>query len=256
MLLIRQRLIFPRYLVSVLDIPDLDAWQQDERGLHLGAATTLRTIERWPHLRQRYPVLAEAVRLVGNVRLRQVATIGGHLAHADIHLDLPPVLVALEASVSALSPRGPRVMGLQDLLVGPYQTSLAQDEMIVSVDVPPPPPGLHGVYLKYCSLSPNDWPTVGVAAFLQGADHRVSDARIVVGSVSERPLRLLEEEALLRGERLSRAAVAEVARRYAQAAEPLADARGSVDYQRTVTEVYVRRAVEAAAARAALPVGG
>ncbi len=126
-------------------------------------------------------------------------------------------------------------------------------EFVDNVELPAPA-RLTGAYLKYCSLSPNDWPTVGVAAFLQGEDGRAADVRIVAGSVSERPLRVPEAEGLLRGERLTRGITAEVGRRYAAAADPLPDVRGSADYKRKVTEVYVRRAIEAAAARTGLSI--
>ena len=289
MILLRERLIDPRYLISVLNIAGLDDISADDEGMSIGATATLGAMERSTQVREQYPVLAEALHLVGNVRVRNVATIGGHLAQADIHLDLPPVLVALGASVIARGPVGERRIPLDELVVGYYETALAPDEMLVSVRIPAPPAGLRGVYLKYCSLTPNDWPTVGVAAFIEredgqredgqreGGDHdgqaddrqaddrqanggepadgRAGNVRIVVGSVSERPLRLPEAEALLRGSRLTRGALAEVARRYAAAAEPLADVRGSVEYKRTITEVYVRRAVEAAAARAGLSIG-
>ncbi|MPZ15660.1 MAG: xanthine dehydrogenase family protein subunit M [Chloroflexi bacterium] len=251
-ILLRQRLVAPRYLINVADIPGLNAISSDHNTLRLGAASTLRAIERSDTIRARCPVLAEALRSVGNIRVRNVATIGGHLAHADVHLDLPPVLCALGASVVVLGRHGDRHFSLDELFVGYYETCLAPTEMIAAVDVPTPPPGLQGVYLKYCSLSPNDWPTVGVAAFLRADGERIAEARIVVGSVSPRPLRLTEAEDLLRGERLNSGAVAEVARRYGRAADPLPDIRGSEDYKRRVTEVYVRRAVEAAATRAGL----
>lgn len=253
-ILLRERLIAPPILVSVLSIPGLSDVLSSGDGTRVGATATLTATEKSPEVRSHYPVLAEALRVVGNVRVRNVATIGGHLAQADVHLDLPPVLLALGATVIARGPNGERRIPMDDLFVGYYETSLASDEMIVAVQLPAPAPGLQGAYLKYCSLSPNDWPTVGVAAFLRSADGRASDVRIVAGSVSERPLRLPEAEALLDGERLTRGALAEVARRYAAAADPLPDVRGSVEYKRKVTEVYVRRAVEAAATRVGLSI--
>ena len=253
-ILLRERLITPGVLISLLSIPGLDEVRGNGAGPHIGATATLSRIEKSAAVREAHPVLAEAIRLVGNVRVRNVATIGGHLAQADVHLDLPPVLLALNASVTVRGPGGERRIRFADLLVGYYETSLAPDEMIVSVDLPAQPAGLSGAYLKYCSLSPNDWPTVGVAAFFQAEDGRAADVRIVVGSVSERPLRLPEAEAMLRGERLTATSVAEVAGRYAAAADPLPDVRGTVEYKRKVTEVYVRRAVAAAAGRAGLTI--
>ncbi|HZT06819.1 MAG TPA: xanthine dehydrogenase family protein subunit M [Chloroflexota bacterium] len=252
--LLRERLLQARALISVVDIPTLQGVATSAAGVHIGAATTLRAIERSAELAQRLPVLAEALRLVGNVRVRNVATIGGHLAQADIHMDLPPVLMALDATVGVRGPSGLRRLPVGDLLVDYYETCLEPDELIVDVDVPSPSPALRGAYRKYCALSPNDWPTVGVAALLEPDDGRVREARVVVGCVANRPLRVPSAEAILRGERLSQANVGEVARRYAAAAEPLDDVRGSADYKRTVTEVFVRRTLESAADRAGLEI--
>jgi carbon-monoxide dehydrogenase medium subunit len=251
-ILLRQRVIAPDCLVSLLGIPDLERIERTEDGLRLGATATLRAIESSEIVREAAPVLAEAVHLVGNVRVRNVATIGGHLAHADVHLDLPPVLTALGAGVVARGPAGERHIPIDEFFVGYYETALAAGEMIVAVELPRQPADLHGAYLKYCMLSPNDWPTVGVAAFL-AADG--SDARIVAGSVAERPLRVPRAESLLRGE-LRRDALIEASRLYAEAADPVDDVRGSADYKRRVTAVFVRRAVEAAADRAGSSIVG
>lgn len=253
-ILLRERLITPRYLISVTDIPGIAEISTEGDGVTIGGAATLRDIERSALLRERWPVVAEAAHLIGNVRVRNVATIGGHLAQADVHLDLPPALIALEAQVEVQGPRGKRTMPVGEFFTDYYETALAADELIVSLRLPEPPARLHGVYLKYCSLSPNDWPTVGVAAFLRAENGRAADVRIVVGSVSEHPLRLTEAEALMEGEVLSATMMAEVGRRYAAAADPLPDARGSAEYKLEVTAVYVRRAIAAVAARAGLEV--
>jgi carbon-monoxide dehydrogenase medium subunit len=146
--------------------------------------------------------------------------------------------------------RGERRIPLEDLFVAYYETSLAPDELIVAVEVAPPDPGLRGVYVKFCSLSPNDWPTVGVAAFLRTEGDRIAEARVVVGSVSERPLRLPEVEARLADGPLTSASIAEVSQAYMDASDPDADVRGSVAYKRRVTNVVVQRAIRAAAEQA------
>src|SRR5688572_4580356 len=209
-ILLRQRLIAPAVLVSTLDVAGLSQFQPTSSGLTFGGATTLRAIERAPEVQRDYPVLVDALRKVGNIRVRNVATIGGHLAQADIHLDLPPVLIAYGATVVARGQSGERRIPLGDLFVGYYETVLADDEMIVAVEVPPADRNLAGVYHKFCSLSPNDWPTVGVAAFLRTDGERVAEARIVVGSVSERPLRLAEAEARLTSGTVTQPVIAEI----------------------------------------------
>ncbi|MEA2641474.1 MAG: aerobic carbon-monoxide dehydrogenase medium subunit [Chloroflexota bacterium] len=255
-ILLRQRIIAPSVLVSIADIAGLDSIEANDGGLRIGANATLRSLERSSEVAECCPVLREALGLVANVRVRNVATIGGHLAHADPHLDLPPVLLALDASVRVRGSAREGSIPLGELITGYYETALGPDELVVGLDIPPLGAGWHGTYLKYCSLTPTDWPTVGVAAFLLPAGDRLADVRIVAGSVADRPLRVPEAEALLRGARPTASAVAEVARRYAQAADPLEDVRGSVEYKRTVTEVYVRRAFAEAARRAGMSIAG
>ncbi len=252
-ILLRQRLIAPSYLISTTGITGLNELVRTGQGLSIGGATTLRALERATDVKRDYPVLVDALQRVGNVRVRNVATIGGHLAQADIHLDLPPVLIAYGTTVITQSRRGQRRIPLQDFFVGYYETALAGDEIIVRVDVAPPDPTLRGVYLKFCSLSPNDWPTVGVAAFLHARGGEVAEARVVVGSVSERPLQLAEAEGRLSGA-LTNLAIREVGQAYADAADPLDDVRGSSDYKRRVTSVIVERAIRAAAEQAGITV--
>ena len=257
--LLRERLASADHLVSLTAIATLKEITERDGAVWIGATATLREIERSPVIRERLPVLAEAVRLVGNVRVRAVATIGGHLAQADVHLDLPPVLVGLGATVTTQRPSGSRTMAVADFITGYYETALQRAEIVTGVTVPLPPPGLAGAYLKFCALSQYDWPTVGVAAFMRASDGRASDVRIVAGAVADRPLRVPAAEALLEGATLPLAAgpgdpaptsLAQVARLYAGAADPPVDERGSAEYKRRVTEVFVRRAVIAAAERA------
>ncbi|MFN0073151.1 MAG: FAD binding domain-containing protein [Chloroflexota bacterium] len=252
LILLQQGLVSPRVLVSVTDIPDLTGLTDQPGGLRIGAATTLREIERSPLITHRYPMLREALVQVANVRVRNVATLGGHLAHSDPHLDLPPVLVALGATVQLQSAIGRRDLPLSDFLIGHYENALELGEMIVSISIPEAPSGWHGTYLKYCSLTPTDWPTVGVAAMVRAEGDRIAEARVVAGSVAEQPLRLPEAEALLTNQRLSRALLDEVASLYAAAADPLADVRGSEAYKRKMTGVFVKRAILQAAQRAGI----
>ncbi len=253
-ILLRQRLIAPAYLISTTSISGLNELTSNGQGVRIGGATTLRAIERSEAMQRDYPVLVDALRRVGNVRVRNVATIGGHLAQADIHLDLPPVLIAYGATVIARGLAGERRIPLEEFFVGYYETALAPDEMIVALEVAPPDPPLRGVYLKFCSLSPNDWPTVGVAVLLRPGGAGVGEARLVVGSVSDRPLRLADAEARLADGGLSSEVIHEVGRAYADAANPLDDVRGSVAYKRRVTGVMVERAIRAAAVQAGIAI--
>jgi aerobic carbon-monoxide dehydrogenase medium subunit len=254
LILMQQGLVSPGVLVSVNDIDELGGCENRDGALVIGATATLRQIEQSSLVADRFTILREALLQVANVRVRNVATLGGHLAHSDPHLDLPPVLVALGASVQLRGSGGSRELPVEDFFTGHYENALEPGEMIVSIIVPPPQPGWHGTYLKYCSLTPTDWPTVGVAAMVRVDAHRIAEARIVAGSVAERPLRLTEAEALLMGQLPTPELLGEVGAAYAAAADPLADVRGSEEYKRKVTGVFVKRAIGEAARRAGVAV--
>jgi aerobic carbon-monoxide dehydrogenase medium subunit len=252
LILMQQGLVSPSVLISLSDIDELGGVTDSDDKLRIGAATTLRQIERSPLVAERYPILREALLQVANVRVRNVATLGGHLAHSDPHLDLPPVLVALGASVLLRRASGDREMPLAELFTGHYENALEPGEMIASIKLPRSDRAWNGTYLKYCSLTPTDWPTVGVAAMVRANGGRIAEARVVAGSIAERPLELPEAEAMLAGETLTGEVLDEVGARYAAAAEPLADVRGSEEYKRKMTGVFVKRAIREAARRAGL----
>jgi aerobic carbon-monoxide dehydrogenase medium subunit len=252
LILMQQGLVSPGVLVSVCDIPELSGCDDAVGGLRIGATATLRQIEQSTLVAERYPILREALLQVANVRVRNVATLGGHLAHSDPHLDLPPVLVALGASVLIQGPDGARELPLGEFFTGHYENALEPYEMIVSIGIPRPIDGWHGTYLKYCSLTPTDWPTVGVAAMVRADGDRIAEARVVAGSVAESPLQVPEAEAMLAGERPSTDLLEAVGARYAAAADPLADVRGSEEYKRKMTGVFAKRAIREAALRAGI----
>src|SRR5207245_4142491 len=132
--------------------------RQDDSGVRIGALTSLTEIGRSPVVRDTFPVIAQTLRTLSNVRIRNVATIGGHLAHGDPHMDLPPVLLCLGARVRVRGPQGERWIGLEDLYAGYYETTLARDELITEVVLPAPPPRSAATYVKFTALSADDWP--------------------------------------------------------------------------------------------------
>src|SRR5439155_10841872 len=132
-------------------------------GVRIGALTPLTDLERSPAIASALPVVHRALGTLSNVRIRNVATLGGHLAHGDPHMDLPPILLTLGARVWAVSPRGRRWVDVCDLFTGYYQTSLIKDELITAVEIAGQPPGVYCWYEKFTARSADDWPTVGVA---------------------------------------------------------------------------------------------
>ncbi len=214
-------------------------------GLKLGALATLGALERTKGLREAFPVIAQTLRTLSNVRVRNVATIGGNLAHADPHMDLPPVLAALGAQVSIAGPAGERTVAVEHLFAGYYETVLARNELIAGVAVPPLG-GRRAAYVKVTTRSADDWPALGVAVALdaQGRDVRAAD--VFVSAATEKPIRLKAAEAALRGAQADEATLKRAGEAAAGEVETMADARGSASYKKELVRVFVARAVRKA----------
>ncbi len=191
------------------------------------------------------PVIPRAMRTLSNVRVRNVATVGGSLAHADPHMDLPPVLTALGASVTVMGPEGDREIALGDLYEGYYETSLASNELITRLTVPAQV-GVRTAYLKVTTRSADDWPALGVAVALTGAGEAVDRATIVVSAATEKPTRLTGAESALAGATLDDAVLRRAGDAAADEAELISDPQGSAAYKRELLRVTVARAVRRA----------
>src|SRR5207244_1967427 len=163
-----------------------------------GALATLSALDHFEPVRRNFPVLAQTLRTLSNVRVRNVATVGGHLAHADPHMDLPPVLAALGAQVVVLCPSGERMLPVEELYAGYYETVLARNELIARLLVPPQG-DKRASYLKVTTRAADDWPAVGIAAVLTAKGNDIARADIVLSAATERPVRLRQAEAVLRG---------------------------------------------------------
>ena len=216
-----------------------------EGELRIGAMATLSALDGSPVIRKEAPVIARTLRTLSNVRVRNVATLGGHLAHADPHMDLPPVLIALGACITIVDPQSERAIPLEQLHKGYLETTLKRGELIAEVIVPKQG-ARRAAYLKCTTRSADDWPALGVAAVLEMDREAVRDARIVVSAATDTPTRLAKAEAVLRGARADDATLARAGEAGAAEAGVIGDAHGSAAYKRELLRVYVARAVRAA----------
>ena len=214
-------------------------------GLRVGALATLASIEYSADVIRLAPVVARAMRRLANVRVRNVARIGGSLAHGDPHMDLPPVLAALGAEVAVEGPRGPRRIAVESLYAGYYETALTRGELITAV-VLPPQRGWSSVYLKCTARSADDWPALGVAVSLKRDGGRVSESRIMISAATEKLTRLRAAEAALAGAPANERAFARAAEAAATEAQTVDDSRGSAAYKTALLRVYLRRALQQA----------
>jgi carbon-monoxide dehydrogenase medium subunit len=246
MLMMKAGVYNPEKLISLRKIESkYSAISASAGGLRIGAMTTLGTLERSDDVRKLAPLVTRTLRTLSNVRVRNVATVGGALAHGDPHMDLPPVLMALGATLTVLGPKGERKLAVEDLFAGYYETVLEKNELIAEVHVPAQG-AKKGAYFKVTTGSVDDWPALGVAAVIEGNGKAIKTASIVASAATERATRLKSVEAMLSGKSIDDDLLVRAGEAAVQDCEFIADVRGSVPYKRELMKVYVRRAVRAA----------
>ena len=246
--IIRQGLLLPKTLVNLQKIRDAAAIGFDPRqGLRIGALATIDAVETSPLVRKHYPMLAEACHVVANIRIRNMATIGGNLAHGDHQSDPPAVLAALDARVELMHARAARQVKLCDFLLGSYETALEPGELISAVLVPPAQ-DMTGHYSKFTTGSSEERPCAGVAALAQMDNGICRELRLAVGAVSPRPIRVAAAEQLARDMILTDSLIDDIAAEAARAVDPVGDLRGPAAYKRHLVGVLARRSISAIAA--------
>jgi aerobic carbon-monoxide dehydrogenase medium subunit len=213
--------------------------------LRIGALATLRELEHDANVAARLPVLKRAMRTLSNVRVRNIARVGGALAHGDPHMDLPPVLCALSASISVTGPNSSRDLPLEQLYVGYYETVLEKNELITAVTVPALG-GRKAAYMKVTSRTADDWPSLGVALSFALKNGAIHDPVVVVSAATEKVTRMKAAEQVLQGASPDDTVLARAGDAAAGEASILSDAHGSAPYKRELLKVYLRRAVRQA----------
>jgi aerobic carbon-monoxide dehydrogenase medium subunit len=246
MLMMKAGVFRPAKLVSLRKIgSNYAAITADTRGLTIGAMTTLSDLEQSEDICAHAPLITQTLLTLSNVRVRNVATVGGTLAHGDPHMDLPPVLMALEASLTVVGPNGERSLPVADLFTGYYETVLDLNELIAFVHVPVQK-SKQAAYMKVTTGAVDDWPALGIAVVIVSDDDVVKSARIVASAATEKAVRLTSAESVLQGSRIDDKLVRRAADAAVEEVEFVSDVRGSAPYKRELMRVYVRRAVRAA----------
>lgn len=251
LLLMKQGMIRPSYLVNIKKIPGLKYIENGSSTIRIGTLTTHHDLEVSPVIRRYLSVIAEVEPEVANIRVRSMGTIGGNLAFAEPLTDLPPMLIALDARVKVADQNGDRVFPVEQLFAGYYETTLQPHELITEIQVDCIPPGTGVKYIRFSTGS--DKPAVGCAVSIRvdPATQTCVDARCVLGCVAATPLRVRDAEDVLKGKPYRADTAAEAGRIASVACSPLSDLRGSEEYKRTIAAVLMRRAIETAFQRAA-----
>jgi carbon-monoxide dehydrogenase medium subunit len=246
-ILLKQGLYQPKTLVNIKKIPDLKGINfKDGEGLIIGALVTHRELEISSLVKEKLPVLCEAEKEVANIRVRNMGTVGGNLASGEPLTDLSQIFIALDGKLKIAGPGGERSLAVEELFLDFYTTSLAEDEIITQVVLPPLPANSAIEYIRFSSSSVVDKPSAGVAVRLTLDGEVVRIARIVLGCVGPTPVRARKAEAVLTGNKLTPELIAETAKSASQECSPTSDLRGSERYKRAIIGTLVKRATNAA----------
>jgi carbon-monoxide dehydrogenase medium subunit len=243
-ILMKQGLYQPKALVNIKKIPELKGIQfKNGEGLIVGALVTHRELETSALVREKFPVLCEAEREVANIRVRNMGTVGGNLASGEPLTDLSQIFIALDGKLQIIGPGGKRTILVEELFLDFYTTSLAEDEIIAQVVLPPLPPRSGIEYIRFSSSSVVDKPSAGVAVRLTLRGEAVEVARIVLGCVGPTPARARKAEVLVAGKKLTAELIGEAAASASHECSPTSDLRGSERYKRAIIGTLVKRAV-------------
>jgi len=236
----------PQY---VMDLGGIDSLRGTTHSgsLRIGALTSIRSLERSADVARTHDLLAGAAGQVANIRVRNVATIGGAVAYGEPQTDTPVALTALGASVEITGASGSRSVPIADFYLGPYETVLEQGELITAIDIPTPAAGSGGCHLKFTIGSPENKPVANVSATLSidPATGKCTDATLVLGAVGPKPVVAASARALI-GEVPTAELFTAVALQAADETDPIEDLRGPVWYKSRIAKVLVERALTCA----------
>jgi aerobic carbon-monoxide dehydrogenase medium subunit len=252
-ILMKQGLYQPRALVNIKKIPELRGIKYDvSEGLVIGALVTHREIEISALVREKFSVLCDAEREVANIRVRNMGTVGGNLASGEPLTDLSQIFISLDGKAKIAGPNGQRVIPVEELFLDFYTTSLAEDEILTQVVLPPLPARSGVEYIRFSSSSVVDKPSAGVAVrlTLDTGGETVQTARIVLGCVGATPVRARKAEALVVEKKLTPQLAEEAGSAASQECSPTSDLRGSEQYKRAIVRTLVKRAAGKAYERA------
>src|SRR5215831_12936856 len=248
--LLKLRLAQVAHVVDIGRVPGLEYIKEEKGFLKIGGRTRESTLERSELIRGKYPILADTTVVIADPLVRNLATVGGNLAHGDPANDHPATMLALGAEVVATGPKGERRIPIASFFTGPFETGLKPDEILVEIRIPQPVARSAGAYLKL-ERKVGDFATAAVAVQVTlGAGGTCDRVGIGLTNVGLTPIQASEAEAVLRGKRPDETAVRRASELAAAAAQPSDDLRGPAEYKRDLIRVLTARALRTALGRA------
>ena len=243
--LMKLRLANPKYLIDVGRIADLNTIRADGDKLNIGALATYAQIKESDLLRDKCPLLPKTASVVGDAQVRNRGTLGGSLAHADPHGDMPAAVLALGAELKAVGPKGARWIKADDFFITLFSTALASDEILTEIRVPVLD-GLRSAYLK-AARRPSDFAIVGIALRLKiGPDQTCDQITVGVTGMTDRPYRGSGVEKALRGQKLNAKVIEDAAAQVTEGIDVVEDVNASPSFRTHLARLYTARAIQAA----------
>jgi carbon-monoxide dehydrogenase medium subunit len=250
LILMKQGLVAPEYLISIKGVKELDYIKADKGGLKIGATTTHRTIEKSPMMKNGFSVLKEMEQRLASIQTRNWGTIGGNLSHADPAGDPAPVLMALKANVVVSSVKGNRTLPIEDFFLDYFESALEPGELLTEIQIPAPAPKTGTAYTKF-NIIKSDLATAGVAVSVTlSTNDTCEDVRIALGAVAPVPKRAVKAEDILRGKKITDSLLQQAGEIASTEAEPISDIYASDEYRQELVKVLVKRMGNEALARA------
>ncbi|HEU0073978.1 MAG TPA: xanthine dehydrogenase family protein subunit M [Dehalococcoidia bacterium] len=242
--LMKQSLVDADHIISLGRVPGLSGIRQEADGLHIGGLTHHREVETSALVKQHAPLLSDVYSSVATIRIRNVATVAGGIAHADPAQDPPPGLIALNASVKLVSKHGERTLPITDVFQDYYETAIQPGELLTEVIIPTLPASTKTAYLKFLPRTADDYATVAVAARGEVDNGTVRNLRVALAAAASTPVHATAVEQALEGQQATADNIRRAAEAVADQVDPLDDFRGSPDYKRDMAVVFTRRALE------------
>ena len=246
----RLRLSEPGYLIDISGIQGLDYILEESGQLRIGAMTREASLEESQIVRENFPILLDTVKMIADPSVRNLATVGGNLAHGDPANDHPATMLALGAIVVVEGPNGSREIGIDDFFPDFFTTALEPEEILTEIRIPSPPSGSGGAYLKI-ERKVGDYAAAAVACQLNiDSGGSIQDIGIGLTNVGSTPIRASSAEQLLQGKNPDEKMIAEAGRLSAADSEPMEDLRGSAEYKRALVKELTQRAIKLSLQRA------
>ena len=246
----RSDVLDPELIVDIKKIPETRAVAQDKGGWRIGAAVTGAELRENAALKKAWPGVVEAANLIGSTQVQGRATLGGNLCNGSPAADSVPALIAAGALASIVGPKGRRDLPVEDVMLGPRKLALTKGELVASFLLPPRPKGSSDAYLRFIPRTEMDIAVVGAGVSLTAEGGRVTAARVSLGAVAARVLRVAAAAQAIVGSTLDRAAQDRLEAAARAACQPIDDKRGTVEFRTQVAGVLARRAALIALDRA------